>query len=456
PRIKMQLYKTEPCQSWTVYGMCRYGDQCKFAHGFCEQRARLRHPKYKTSICKDYALGKCTFGSRCNFAHSLDELRAPLPDSPASADSAHHWQRTMLVQTPVGVLPDGRTMSTFTPVPAPADPVAVHGDARLLRRYQSAGALRVPNASAAPAPPAAAAASAPRWWALASHARHPPCDSAPSAFASPVQPLLHLCRAQSSIARRVASLSQLPSLRRSAGPPAASPMLSAVAAVGAAPPSGSPLAYESPILAPPSPGEAMLHGPAQPADSWLDEHSLWSPPRRTLTASTSMQTLPRINALAVSPPSPSELDAAVFGRSARDPVFAPDTRAAGPSFLRAPPGRALTSSISMQMLPRFAAPVPWDAPATPAGSAGPQQLLHPASAQSSATLIDSDVWSTAGCPKPHDSRFFPSDAAAAAAPRAAPAPSLAAHRALRRQQSTDDWVLLRHSDTYAAPSNLYH
>ncbi|KAI8325053.1 hypothetical protein GQ54DRAFT_244471, partial [Martensiomyces pterosporus] len=75
---KMQLYKTEPCQNWAMYGTCRYGNLCKFAHGMTEQRSRLRHPKYKTSLCKDFPLGKCTFGVRCNFAHSLDELRISL------------------------------------------------------------------------------------------------------------------------------------------------------------------------------------------------------------------------------------------------------------------------------------------------------------------------------------------------------------------------------------------
>ncbi|KAJ2626289.1 hypothetical protein H4R22_004866, partial [Coemansia sp. RSA 1290] len=107
PRIKMQLYKTEPCQNWVMYGVCRYGNLCKFAHGMTEQRSRLRHPKYKTSLCKDFPLGKCTFGNRCNFAHSLDELRSPLPRSAGVGSSQQAQeqqqltaQQQMLLQTP--------------------------------------------------------------------------------------------------------------------------------------------------------------------------------------------------------------------------------------------------------------------------------------------------------------------------------------------------------------------
>ncbi|KAJ2714839.1 hypothetical protein H4R19_001522 [Coemansia spiralis] len=445
----------------------RYGDQCKFAHGLCEQRARLRHPKYKTSLCKDYTLGACTFGSRCNFAHSLDELRAPLPDSPATADSLHFQLQPMLVQTPVGVLPDGRTMSTFTPLPAGADPACVQGDVRLLRRYQSAGALRVPDASAAPAPavPVAAAAASPRWRAPQLPAYHSPSDGMSSAFALPAQPLLHLYRAHGSIARRVASLSQLPSLHRSAGPLAASSVHGA-AATGPVHTPSSPLVYESPILAPPSPGEPdtasahMLHDPARPTDDWLSEQSLWSAPRRTLTSSISMQALPRLNAPSVSPPSPGGLRAAIFERAVQDPVFAPEARASL-QHPRGPAGRVLTSSTSMQALPRLTGLGAWDAPATPTGPMCPQ-LLHMASAQSSATLIDSDVWSTNGT-KPYDSRFFPSDAALLRAP---PAQPFVSRRGLRRQQSTDDWVLLQSSDAHPpshlgfpgglAPSNIFH
>ncbi|KAJ1819294.1 hypothetical protein LPJ56_003678, partial [Coemansia sp. RSA 2599] len=89
-----------------------YGHLCKFAHGVCEQRSRLRHPKYKTSLCKDFPLGKCTFGERCNFAHSPSELRANM-----AAQSVQVPQPAQaLIQTPLTVLPDGRTISTFTPV----------------------------------------------------------------------------------------------------------------------------------------------------------------------------------------------------------------------------------------------------------------------------------------------------------------------------------------------------
>ncbi|KAJ1948533.1 hypothetical protein EC988_005137, partial [Linderina pennispora] len=68
-----------------------------------EQRSRLRHPKYKTSLCKDFPLGKCTFGMRCNFAHSLDELRM----GTSAAQGAGQTQNQVVLQTPITVLADG-------------------------------------------------------------------------------------------------------------------------------------------------------------------------------------------------------------------------------------------------------------------------------------------------------------------------------------------------------------
>mmetsp|Transcript_14564 Transcript_14564/g.37199 ORF Transcript_14564/g.37199 Transcript_14564/m.37199 type:complete len:201 (-) Transcript_14564:220-822(-) len=58
------------CRSFTESGVCRYRNNCKFAHGGHELRAINRHPNYKTKLCKNFIeAGTCTYGSRCRFLH---------------------------------------------------------------------------------------------------------------------------------------------------------------------------------------------------------------------------------------------------------------------------------------------------------------------------------------------------------------------------------------------------
>eukprot|EP01025_Chloroclados_australasicus_P015679 TRINITY_DN1755_c0_g1_i1.p2 TRINITY_DN1755_c0_g1~~TRINITY_DN1755_c0_g1_i1.p2 ORF type:complete len:346 (-),score=26.54 TRINITY_DN1755_c0_g1_i1:5850-6887(-) len=65
------LYKTELCRAFDETGLCRFGDRCKYAHGFAELRPAVRCSNYKSKICKAYAVeGYCSYGSRCNFAHT--------------------------------------------------------------------------------------------------------------------------------------------------------------------------------------------------------------------------------------------------------------------------------------------------------------------------------------------------------------------------------------------------
>ncbi|KAJ2080243.1 hypothetical protein H4R24_003218 [Coemansia sp. RSA 988] len=416
PRIKMQLYKTEPCQNWAIYGVCRYGNLCKFAHGINEQRSRLRHPKYKTSLCKDFPLGKCTFGNRCNFAHTLDELRSSPPSGAITPQQQSQQilpqqpQQQVLVQTPVKMLPDGRLISSFTPMTTASsqgdDDSSAHSEARSLRRYQSMDTLRagVPHA---PVP------------AIIESVYHGTSDSMSPAFASPTQPLLHLQQGRGNVARRVSSLSQLPSLRTSAVPPA-SAYLQGIAGPSAILPYNptSPLVHQSPVMSTPSPHE-------------------FDPPAAQLLSDT--------NTLATNewlhyPPQ--------YLQQQQQQHQRPMQR------------RPLTSSISMQTLPQFKNPVSWDAqpaamPNTAASSLGAQHL-HTISAQSSATLIESDVWTTNTystiqdtTPKPLESRFFPTPVEPHTTNneslRAFPQSPYVSHRQLRRQQSTDDWILLRNA-----------
>jgi len=68
-------YKTELCRQFTIYGNCKYGEKCQFAHGDLELREVKKHPKYKTELCKTFHLtGFCNYGKRCHFIHKASSL----------------------------------------------------------------------------------------------------------------------------------------------------------------------------------------------------------------------------------------------------------------------------------------------------------------------------------------------------------------------------------------------
>lgn len=52
----------------------RFGSSCTFAHGIREVRPVLRHPRYKTDLCRTYhGAGYCQYGARCHFVHDPEE-----------------------------------------------------------------------------------------------------------------------------------------------------------------------------------------------------------------------------------------------------------------------------------------------------------------------------------------------------------------------------------------------
>jgi len=88
-------YKTELCRQFTIYGNCKYGEKCQFAHGDFELREVKKHPKYKTELCKTFHLtGFCNYGKRCHFIHKTssltdEELQSlELSDDYSSSDSS--------------------------------------------------------------------------------------------------------------------------------------------------------------------------------------------------------------------------------------------------------------------------------------------------------------------------------------------------------------------------------
>lgn len=57
-----------------TYIFDRFGPSCTFAHGERERRRVLRHPRYKTDLCRTYhGAGYCQYGARCHFIHDPEE-----------------------------------------------------------------------------------------------------------------------------------------------------------------------------------------------------------------------------------------------------------------------------------------------------------------------------------------------------------------------------------------------
>ena len=69
-------WKTEICRYWEMYGECKFGDSCAFAHGDSELKKRKMTYNYKTKPCKQFfELGYCSYGCRCQFSHKKEDLK---------------------------------------------------------------------------------------------------------------------------------------------------------------------------------------------------------------------------------------------------------------------------------------------------------------------------------------------------------------------------------------------
>lgn len=66
-------FRTEMCKNYELYGKCKYGDECSFAH---DRRMMMIKTDvsilYKTKLCKKYSTnGYCPYGMRCQFIHDF-------------------------------------------------------------------------------------------------------------------------------------------------------------------------------------------------------------------------------------------------------------------------------------------------------------------------------------------------------------------------------------------------
>ncbi|KAJ2763582.1 serine/threonine protein kinase, CMGC, partial [Coemansia nantahalensis] len=70
------LFKTALCKSYAAHATCRYGRDCRFAHGLGELRQRPNPPKFKTVPCRNEAQGRtCPYGAKCDYIHRDDSVR---------------------------------------------------------------------------------------------------------------------------------------------------------------------------------------------------------------------------------------------------------------------------------------------------------------------------------------------------------------------------------------------
>ena len=63
-------WKTEKCHYWEMYGICKFAENCAFAHGNEELKQKITNNSYKTKLCKQFFEdGFCPYGTRCQFSH---------------------------------------------------------------------------------------------------------------------------------------------------------------------------------------------------------------------------------------------------------------------------------------------------------------------------------------------------------------------------------------------------
>lgn len=77
-------FRTEMCRNWQLYGKCKYGDECSYAHDKNMMMVKTEvSVNYKTKLCKKYsANGYCPYGVRCQFIHDQSEQTPQVQTKP--------------------------------------------------------------------------------------------------------------------------------------------------------------------------------------------------------------------------------------------------------------------------------------------------------------------------------------------------------------------------------------
>jgi len=63
-----------------MYGTCRYGDTCSYAHGKDQLQKKTHLPSnFMTKLCHQFhEEGTCAYGERCQYLHSHYDLKTEL------------------------------------------------------------------------------------------------------------------------------------------------------------------------------------------------------------------------------------------------------------------------------------------------------------------------------------------------------------------------------------------
>ena len=81
-------YKTELCKFYELTGQCKYGDNCAYAHGKENLRAKVTNTTaYRTKKCiQFFENGYCPYGNRCQFQH---QLKNNIVNNPYDSDMSY-------------------------------------------------------------------------------------------------------------------------------------------------------------------------------------------------------------------------------------------------------------------------------------------------------------------------------------------------------------------------------
>ena len=70
-------FRTEMCKNWEMYGKCKFGNECSYAHDKSQLMVKTQvSVLYKTKLCKNFSMnGYCPYGMRCQFIHEVAEKK---------------------------------------------------------------------------------------------------------------------------------------------------------------------------------------------------------------------------------------------------------------------------------------------------------------------------------------------------------------------------------------------